>query len=281
MNKKSIDVTLFPLTIKEEEINYNIKTHVVNLHHDKNVEHIYIGRGSKWGNPYTHLPSKIAEYQVRTRRESIIKYYEWIQGQPSLLAAIPELLGHKLGCYCSPHLCHGDILALLADTEDIGESILNNKHYYWSFLISENQYKIMDEKRLDLLAGITRSEYVCIKRKGNVSGLRYIAKDKNVKIGDKLQFTDNEETSFGPGVYLYDVAKSTAPGLTPPEYNLSNTHLACEVIGKDVWYLECVFSDEIDKNNELLISRSDFGIVNKIFYTQEELDNYLNSKRTE
>lgn len=276
-----VNGTLFPLPIKKiEEINENIKTTVVNLHHGKDIEHIYIGRGSKWGNPYSHLPSKFAEFQVRTRRDAVIKYYEWIQGQPSLLAAIGSLVDHKLGCYCAPYACHGDVLALIADSVDIGENIVNNKHYYWSFIITENQYKIMDEKRLGLLAGITKSEYICIKRKGDIEGLRYINKDKNPSIGDKIQFTDNEETSFGPGVYLYDVSKPTASGLNLPEYYLSDTHWACEIVGKNVWNLECVFSDEIDKNNELLISKNDFGTVNRVFKTKEELDAYVSSKRT-
>lgn len=34
---------------------------------------------------------------------------EW----PDLLAALPELYGTVLGCYCAPRPCHGDVLAQL------------------------------------------------------------------------------------------------------------------------------------------------------------------------
>jgi len=77
---------------------------------------IYIGRGSIWGNPFSHLPSKmIGVIRVATRNEAIDRYREWIQTQPHLLARLHELKGKRLGCYCSPLRCHGEVLAELAD----------------------------------------------------------------------------------------------------------------------------------------------------------------------
>ena len=38
-----------------------------------------------------------------------------MMGQPALLAALPELRGKRLGCWCAPQACHGDVLAQLAD----------------------------------------------------------------------------------------------------------------------------------------------------------------------
>jgi hypothetical protein len=35
-----------------------------------------------------------------------------------LIAALPELRGKRLGCWCAPHPCHGDLLKGLANTED-------------------------------------------------------------------------------------------------------------------------------------------------------------------
>lgn len=76
---------------------------------------VYIGRGSKWGNPFSHKEGTQALYVVKTRAEAIARYEEWILTQPELLAALPELRGKVLGCFCKPLSCHGDILARLAD----------------------------------------------------------------------------------------------------------------------------------------------------------------------
>jgi hypothetical protein len=37
---------------------------------------IYVGRPSKWGNPFSHLPldQSIAQFQTKTREEAIEKY---------------------------------------------------------------------------------------------------------------------------------------------------------------------------------------------------------------
>lgn len=69
---------------------------------------IYIGRPSKWGNPFTIG-------RDGTREQVIEKYHRWIITQPELLAALPELKGRVLGCWCKPKACHGDVLAELAD----------------------------------------------------------------------------------------------------------------------------------------------------------------------
>lgn len=284
MNSNFLNGTLFPLPKKKlhenKDTNGNYKTRPINIYHKRNYD-TFIGRGSKWGNPWTHVPSKYAKHVVDTRELAIKEYFQWIQGQPELLAALPEIVGHRLGCYCYPKACHGDILGLLADSVKIGKSILNNKKYYWSFIIDEEQYEIMDERRLEMLAWLTESDYICIKKKGDVSGIRYIAKENNPKIGDKLQFINNEETSFGPGLYLYDVCKPTKEGFSLPEFKLSETHDVVEVVGKDVWYLYSVYSNEIDKDNEILISPKDYGTITQIFANESELDNYILGKRSE
>lgn len=66
---------------------------------------IYIGRPSKWGNPF-----KIGEHG--TREEVCLRYYNWIFTQPHLLAELPKLKGRRLMCYCTPQLCHGHMLGL-------------------------------------------------------------------------------------------------------------------------------------------------------------------------
>lgn len=77
---------------------------------------VYIGRPSKWGNPFTHLEdSTKAEFKVGSRKEAVESYENWIRygdGQ-HLLEDLHELEGKKLGCWCKPKLCHGDVLTKL------------------------------------------------------------------------------------------------------------------------------------------------------------------------
>lgn len=67
---------------------------------------VYIGRPSKWGNPFTIGKDG-------TRDDVIIKYECWIRNNPELLNCLHELDGKVLGCWCSPKACHGDILIKL------------------------------------------------------------------------------------------------------------------------------------------------------------------------
>jgi hypothetical protein len=79
---------------------------------------VYIGRPSKWSNPYSHLPYSSARYIVRSREEAIAMYREWLPTQRELMTALHELKGKRLGCPgCNPDIqpCHGHILAELAD----------------------------------------------------------------------------------------------------------------------------------------------------------------------
>lgn len=91
------------------------------VHFKKEPYDVYIGRPSKWGNPFSHQEwSAVAPaFIVRTRLEAIEKYREWIQEQPELMAALYELKGKTLGCWCKPKPCHGDVLAELADQCEI------------------------------------------------------------------------------------------------------------------------------------------------------------------
>lgn len=76
---------------------------------------VYIGRPSKWGNPFSFNPKSKAETIVRSRGEAISRYEEWIKTQPELLAALPELKGKVLGCWCAPQRCPGEVLVRLVD----------------------------------------------------------------------------------------------------------------------------------------------------------------------
>ena len=79
-------------------------TRVVNLRKEK--YDIYIGRPSRYGNPYIIG-------RDGTREEVIAKYREYVLGNKELLESLPDLKDKVLGCYCKPQKCHGDILVEL------------------------------------------------------------------------------------------------------------------------------------------------------------------------
>lgn len=72
--------------------------------------YVYIGRPSKWGNPY-----KMASlHSLTDRAEAILKFrrYWYAPAQKSLrAAALTELADKQLGCFCAPLPCHGDVIA--------------------------------------------------------------------------------------------------------------------------------------------------------------------------
>ena len=69
---------------------------------------VYIGRGSKWGNPYRIGPDG-------DRSDVIAKHERWLKREHELLRSLDELRGRHLVCYCAPAPCHGDLLLKLAN----------------------------------------------------------------------------------------------------------------------------------------------------------------------
>ena len=65
---------------------------------------IYIGRPSKWGNPYQVGVSGTREEVIEMYREDI---EHAIVSNPHYL---DELKGKDLVCWCAPKPCHGDVL---------------------------------------------------------------------------------------------------------------------------------------------------------------------------
>ena len=69
---------------------------------------VYVGRGSKWGNPYL-----ITATQSRTEVIEAYRHWSWSQAEVSSLAGedcLSELRNKDLICYCAPLPCHADIL---------------------------------------------------------------------------------------------------------------------------------------------------------------------------
>lgn len=70
---------------------------------------VYIGRPSKWGNPF-------AIGKDGDREEVVAKYKSWLLRQPGKVEeARRELAGKDLVCFCAPRSCHGDILLEVAN----------------------------------------------------------------------------------------------------------------------------------------------------------------------
>ena len=79
-------------------------TRVVNKYYE-NYD-VYIGRGSKWGNPFVIGTDG-------SRSDVINKYERWIRTQVHLLDSLNDLRDKTLGCFCKPRACHGDVLVRL------------------------------------------------------------------------------------------------------------------------------------------------------------------------
>ena len=78
--------------------------------HCKNEAYdVYIGRPGPWGNPFSIGTDG-------NRDEVLDKFRNWLECQPALVAKVKaELRGKKLGCWCKPRACHGEILAEIAN----------------------------------------------------------------------------------------------------------------------------------------------------------------------
>lgn len=100
-------------------------TRVVNIHVNKEFQEIkkseayeYIGRGSIWGNPYSMFGDE------HESREDVILKFKYDFDRDILMKAkkqdVYKLAGKRLGCFCKPHDCHGDILANFLNSWDDG-----------------------------------------------------------------------------------------------------------------------------------------------------------------
>lgn len=93
---------------------------VVNRHNYKG-DGIYIGRPSPLGNPFARFDYEHVKFKVKTRREAIDAFEDWLDEQPedspakqelNRLASIYREKGELvLVCSCAPSPCHGHIIS--------------------------------------------------------------------------------------------------------------------------------------------------------------------------
>lgn len=79
------------------------------VHCKRSYYHVYVGRPSKWGNPF--IVGRDGD-----RAAVVAKYREWILTRPDLISQLGELRGKILACWCAPKACHANVLAELADS---------------------------------------------------------------------------------------------------------------------------------------------------------------------
>jgi hypothetical protein len=88
---------------------------------------IYIGRGSKWGNPFKRDDAS------GNTKEVVIEKHKVALAKSHLFNDLDELTGKDLICFCAPKACHGDILLYLANMPEEDRNkwrcdILDNKN---------------------------------------------------------------------------------------------------------------------------------------------------------
>jgi len=98
---------------------------VLNKHHGTPpAGAVFIGRPCKWGNPFVIG-------RDGTRPETVAKHRAWLCDQPELMAALPELRGRDLVCFCAPAACHGDTLLALANDDTTMTQAIPRRPGYW------------------------------------------------------------------------------------------------------------------------------------------------------
>ncbi|NBL00863.1 MAG: DUF4326 domain-containing protein [Erysipelotrichia bacterium] len=115
IKEKSIPLRLIKIAITRV-INIKRETEYKNVKSSDTYE--YIGRGSYWGNPYSM-------YEDGDDRDEVIRKFKYdfdFNKFPNKdKSKVIELAGKRLGCFCKPEACHGDILADYLNSLDDGK----------------------------------------------------------------------------------------------------------------------------------------------------------------
>lgn len=77
---------------------------------------VYVGRPTKWGNPYP--------MRWESMRVTVVEAYRGLLAiRPDLVAdARRELRGKDLVCWCAPLSCHADVLLEIANADGDGDA---------------------------------------------------------------------------------------------------------------------------------------------------------------
>ncbi len=116
-NLRKLDIPLRRIKIAITRV-VNIKTEAQFKNEKSTPDYEYIGRGSYWGNPYSM-------YDGGGDRDEVIRKfkYDFDYGKfPNKeKKEVFKLAGKRLGCFCKPKPCHGDVLAEFLNSWDDGK----------------------------------------------------------------------------------------------------------------------------------------------------------------
>ena len=76
---------------------------------------IYVGRPSKFGNPYSHKSGTLAQFKTETREEAISNFESYFRDKLEKEQELKEEIKNwpeyaNLICWCYPLSCHAEIL---------------------------------------------------------------------------------------------------------------------------------------------------------------------------
>ncbi len=115
LNAKNIPFRIIKISITRV-INIKKESQYQNIKSTPNYE--YIGRGSYWGNPYSM-------YEEGDDRDEVIRKYKYDFDYDKFpnkdKSEVYQLSGKRLGCFCKPKTCHGDVLAEFLNSLDDGK----------------------------------------------------------------------------------------------------------------------------------------------------------------
>ncbi|TXK92668.1 hypothetical protein BMR10_17640 [Methylococcaceae bacterium CS4] len=114
---KSNDIPLRVIKIVITRV-VNIKNETQYKSEKSTLTYEYIGRGSYWGNPYSM-------YEGGEERDEVIRKYKYDFDYEKFpkkeKSEVYKLAGKRLGCFCKPQTCHGDVLADYLNSWDDGK----------------------------------------------------------------------------------------------------------------------------------------------------------------
>jgi uncharacterized protein DUF4326 len=93
-------------------------SHPLVVHCKRDRFDYYIGRPGLLGNPYSHRVGTLAKFKTSSAEEAIASFEtyarERMKKDPAFRSAVRHCHDKRLGCWCAPNICHGEILVKLA-----------------------------------------------------------------------------------------------------------------------------------------------------------------------
>lgn len=115
-NLKSLGIPLRCIDINITRV-ININDEIAYKSIKSSPTYEYIGRGSYWGNPYSM-------YEEGEERDEVIRKFKYDLDYDKFpkknKKEAYKLAGKRLGCFCKPQSCHGDVLADFLNSLDDG-----------------------------------------------------------------------------------------------------------------------------------------------------------------